>query len=50
VKLGYEQFAGALPFSSSGNTIVDAHLYGAVGGIALAIFLRSRPSSPAERG
>jgi len=43
VKLAYEQLAGALPFSSSGNTIVDAHLYGAVGGIALAIFLRSNP-------
>jgi rhomboid family GlyGly-CTERM serine protease len=43
VKLAYEQFAGALPFSSSGNTIVDAHLYGAVSGIGLACFLRSRP-------
>ena len=43
VKLAYEQFAGALPFSSSGNTIVDAHLYGAVGGFGLACFLRSRP-------
>jgi rhomboid family GlyGly-CTERM serine protease len=43
VKLGFEQFAGALPFSSSGNTIVDAHLYGAVGGFVLACFLRSRP-------
>jgi rhomboid family GlyGly-CTERM serine protease len=45
VKLAYEQLAGALPFSSSGNTIVDAHLYGAVGGIALAFFLRSRPAA-----
>ncbi|MGC4111381.1 MAG: rhombosortase [Nocardioides sp.] len=44
VKLGWEQFAGALPFSSSGNTIVDAHLYGAVGGFGLALFLRSRPT------
>ena len=43
VKLAYEQFAGALPFSSSGNTIVDAHFYGAVGGVGLACFLRSRP-------
>ena len=49
VKLAYEQFAGALPFSSSGNTIVDAHLYGAVGGFALAIFLRSRPMPPTEQ-
>lgn len=47
VKLGWEQFAGALPFSSSGNTIVDAHLYGAVGGFVLAIFLRSRPAPAA---
>jgi rhomboid family GlyGly-CTERM serine protease len=43
VKLGFEQFLGALPFSSSGNTIVDAHLYGALGGLVLACFLRSRP-------
>jgi rhomboid family GlyGly-CTERM serine protease len=43
VKLAYEQFAGALPFSSSGNTIVDAHLYGAVSGFGLACFLHSRP-------
>src|SRR4051794_41129757 len=43
VKLAYEQFSGALPFSSSGNTIVDAHLYGAASGLALACFLRPRP-------
>lgn len=49
VKLAYEQIAGALPFSSSGNTIVDAHLYGAVGGLALALFLRSRPLPATER-
>jgi rhomboid family GlyGly-CTERM serine protease len=49
VKLAYEQCIGALPFSSSGNTIVDAHLYGAVGGIGLAIFLRSRPAPLAKR-
>jgi rhomboid family GlyGly-CTERM serine protease len=49
VKLAYEQLAGALPFSSSGNTIVDAHLFGAVGGVGLAIFLRSRPAPPAEQ-
>jgi rhomboid family GlyGly-CTERM serine protease len=49
VKLVYEQFAGALPFSGSGTTIVDAHLFGAVGGIALASCLRSRPHSTAEQ-
>ncbi len=41
-KLSYEQFAGAMPFSDSGTTVVDAHLYGAAGGIVLATFLRSR--------
>jgi rhomboid family GlyGly-CTERM serine protease len=43
IKLGFEQFNGAMPFSDSGTTLVDAHLYGAVGGLVLALFLRSRP-------
>ena len=43
IKLGFEQLNGALPFSDSGTTLVDAHLYGAVGGFGLALFLRSRP-------
>jgi rhomboid family GlyGly-CTERM serine protease len=43
IKLGFEQLNGALPFSDSGTTLVDAHLYGAVGGFVLALFLRSRP-------
>jgi len=42
VKLSYEQFAGSLPFAGSAQTIVAAHLYGAVGGLALACFLKSR--------
>jgi len=43
VKLLYEQFAGALPFSDSGaGVVVDAHLYGALGGLAVAACLRSR--------
>jgi rhomboid family GlyGly-CTERM serine protease len=41
-KLGYEQFSGALPFAGSANTIVDAHLYGAIGGVVLALILKSR--------
>jgi rhomboid family GlyGly-CTERM serine protease len=41
-KLGYEQWSGALPFSGTATTIVDAHLYGAVAGLALALVLRSR--------
>jgi len=43
-KLSWEQFAGQMPFSGASNTIVDAHLYGAIGGLALALFLRSRPT------
>ena len=38
-KLGYEQFAGALPFAGSPNTVVDAHLYGAIGGVVLSLVL-----------
>src|SRR5581483_8302721 len=45
VKLCYEQLAGALPFTDSAHgVVVDAHLYGALGGIALAACLQSRPS------
>lgn len=46
VKLGYEQFAGALPFAGSPDTVVDAHLYGAIGGVVLAAFLRPRRQTP----
>jgi len=42
VKLAYEQFAGAMPFAGSTNTIVDAHLYGAIGGVVLGLLLKSR--------
>jgi [acyl-carrier-protein] S-malonyltransferase len=31
-----------MPFAGDANTIVDAHLYGAIGGLALAFLLRSR--------
>jgi rhomboid family GlyGly-CTERM serine protease len=41
-KLSYEQFAGQMPFAGAANTVVDAHLYGAIGGLLLALFLRSR--------
>jgi rhomboid family GlyGly-CTERM serine protease len=44
-KLSYEQFAGAMPFAGAVNTIVDAHLYGAVGGLVLALFLKSRTTA-----
>ena len=45
-KLAYEQLAGSMPFAGSTHTIVDAHLYGAVGGLALALLLRPRGGPP----
>lgn len=43
VKVAYEQHSGALPFSHSGaGVIVDAHLFGALGGLALAATLEPR--------
>jgi rhomboid family GlyGly-CTERM serine protease len=42
LKLAYEQFSGALPFAGSPDTVVDAHLYGAIGGVVLALLLRPR--------
>ena len=38
-KLLYEQAVGALPFSGSDPVVVDAHLYGVAGGVAVAAFL-----------
>lgn len=46
MKLAYEQLAGALPFAGSPDTVVDAHLYGAIGGVVLAPFLRPRRQTP----
>jgi rhomboid family GlyGly-CTERM serine protease len=43
VKLAYEQSVGALPLSGSDPVVVDAHLYGVLGGGAVAAFLRPRP-------
>jgi rhomboid family GlyGly-CTERM serine protease len=44
VKIAYEQSAGALPFSDShrGGVVVDAHLFGALGGAGIAAFLKPR--------
>jgi rhomboid family GlyGly-CTERM serine protease len=44
-KLIYEQSVGALPFSGSDPVVVDAHLYGVLGGAAAAAFLRPQPVS-----
>ena len=46
VKLAYEQSAGALPFTDShAGVVVDAHLYGALGGALAAVCLRPRMDS-----
>jgi rhomboid family GlyGly-CTERM serine protease len=43
LKLGYEQWSGALPFVESGMPVVlNAHLYGALGGFAAAACLKTR--------
>jgi len=43
VKVAYEQHTGALPFADSGaGVIVDAHLYGSLGGLAVAAILKPR--------
>jgi rhomboid family GlyGly-CTERM serine protease len=50
VKLGYEQFAGALPFENGGvGVVVDAHFYGALGGIAVAAFMGTRHAPGGRR-
>jgi hypothetical protein len=43
-KLGYEQLAGPMPFSG-GPVVVDAHLYGVLGGAAVALTMK--PAQPA---
>ena len=45
VKLVYEHFAGALPFSGSSAVVVDAHLYGVLGGGAAAALFKPRAPS-----
>jgi rhomboid family GlyGly-CTERM serine protease len=47
VKLSYEQLNGALPFSESGEpVVVNAHLYGALAGLASAFAVRPRRPQP----
>jgi rhomboid family GlyGly-CTERM serine protease len=43
LKLAYEQSVGPLPFSGSDPVVVDAHLYGVLGGAGVAAFLKPRP-------
>lgn len=42
-KLLWEQGVGALPLSGSDPVVVDAHLFGAAGGLAAAAFLKRAP-------
>jgi rhomboid family GlyGly-CTERM serine protease len=45
-KLAYEQFLGVMPFSATvGTVVVDAHLYGAIGGLVAAFALGGRSVS-----
>jgi rhomboid family GlyGly-CTERM serine protease len=50
-KLAWEQWHGALPLSGDMPVVVDAHLYGAIGGALAGVFLwlRSRHWLLAER-
>ena len=41
-KLAWEQGVGALPLSGSDPVVVDAHLFGAAGGLLAAAFLRAK--------
>jgi rhomboid family GlyGly-CTERM serine protease len=46
LKLGYEQLHGVLPFAESGMPVVlNAHLYGAIGGVIAAACLKPRRKS-----
>lgn len=47
-KLAYEQWGAPLPFAGGGgvHVAVDAHLYGALGGLAAGLALRSEGAAP----
>jgi len=50
-KIGFEQFNGPLPGSegtSGGPVVVDAHLYGALGGVLAALLAKIRARAPAS--
>ena len=50
-KISWEQFSGPVPGSEStsgGPVVVDAHLYGALGGILGALLVRIRVGAPAS--
>ena len=39
-KLAYEHWVGALPFAGTAAVVVDAHLFGVIGALAVAAFLK----------
>jgi rhomboid family GlyGly-CTERM serine protease len=41
-KLLYEQWQGPLPYESADLVVTVAHLYGAIGGVAMGVLLRGR--------
>jgi rhomboid family GlyGly-CTERM serine protease len=44
-KLCYEQWAGALPFAGAAvPVVVNSHLYGVLGGLAAALWMRPQPA------
>jgi rhomboid family GlyGly-CTERM serine protease len=46
LKIGYEQSAGALPFAdSAAGVVVDAHLYGVIGGLIVSATMKPAPSA-----
>jgi membrane associated rhomboid family serine protease len=42
-KLAYEHWAGPLPFSGTADVVTAAHLFGVIGGAAVAACLRLAP-------
>ena len=43
-KLAYEHWSGALPFAGAAvPVVVDAHLYGVLGGLAAALWMKPQP-------
>lgn len=45
-KLAFEQWQGALPLASGLSVIVNAHLYGAIGGALVAALWKVKPHDP----
>ena len=42
-KLAYEHLVGPLPFSGTADVVIDAHLFGVIGGVAVAACLPLKP-------